>query len=115
MIVGAGRFVAAVRRFAWILTPWAAIIVLWYGVARSGLVNPGLVPTPYQVVERFWNLLTRDSLGLDILVSTERVTLGVTLGILFAVISSGPDGTAVTTDRSSLTIGEDAFCAASAS
>lgn len=55
------------RRSAWILTPWAAIIVLWYGVARSGLVNPGLVPTPYQVVERFWNLLTRDSLGLDIL------------------------------------------------
>ncbi len=85
MIIGAGRYAAAMRRSAWILTPWAAIVVLWYGVAWSGLVNPGLVPTPHQVLERFWNLLAHDTLGFDILVSTERVTLGVTLGILFAV------------------------------
>jgi NitT/TauT family transport system permease protein len=85
MTTGAARYASALRRSAFILTPWAAIVALRYGVALSGLLNPGLVPTPYQVAERFWDLLTQDTLGVDILVSTERVTLGVALGILFAV------------------------------
>jgi NitT/TauT family transport system permease protein len=79
------RYAAAIRKFAFVLTPWAVLVLLWYLIAWSGVVNPGLVPVPHQVAERFWNLLTRDTLGLDILVSTERVALGVTLGIMFAV------------------------------
>ncbi len=72
-------------RLALVAAPWVIVIALWWGVALSGLVNPGLVPTPTQVAARFWNLLTQGTLPLDILMSTGRVFIGVTLGIACAV------------------------------
>lgn len=73
------------RRIALILSPWAVVVLLWYAIAVSGLINPALVPTPARVAERFWELLTRARLPGDIWMSTQRVFLGVTLGIVFAV------------------------------
>src|SRR4051812_27094360 len=75
----------ALRRALLVAAPWAAIVALWELVALSGLVNAALIPTPAQVLERFWSLLTRETLGLDILISTERVAIGVALGIVCAV------------------------------
>jgi NitT/TauT family transport system permease protein len=75
----------AVRRAPWRIVPWGAIILLWYAVARSGLFNPGLIPTPGEVALRFWQLLVHDTLAIDILISTERVAAGVALGIACAV------------------------------
>jgi NitT/TauT family transport system permease protein len=83
-IEDAARLVA-LRRSAFLLTPWVALVLLWYVVAWSGVVNPGLVPAPHQVAARFWNLLAHDTLGLDILISAWRVVIGVALGILLAV------------------------------
>lgn len=74
----------AQRTFA-ILLPWLALVALWYGVRASGLVKPTLVPTPWEVVTRFWELLWDGRLGLDIVMSTQRVVIGVTLGIVLAV------------------------------
>lgn len=68
-----------------ILLPWLALVVLWYGVRASGLVQPALVPTPGEVVTRFWSLLWGGRLGMDIIMSTQRVVVGVTLGIALAV------------------------------
>src|SRR4051812_37974859 len=73
------------RRTLLVAAPWAALVLLWQLVALSGLVNAALIPTPAQVVERFWRLLTQDTLALDIAMSTGRVTLGVALGIVCAV------------------------------
>ena len=67
-----------------ILTPWAAIVVLWYAIHYSGVVNPALVPTPHAVAERFWELAGQ-RLPKDVWMSTQRVFLGVSLGILLAV------------------------------
>ena len=67
-----------------ILAPWAAIVALWYAIHYSGVVNPALVPTPHAVAERFWELAGQ-RLPKDVLISTQRVFLGVTLGILCAV------------------------------
>ncbi|HEX7072702.1 MAG TPA: ABC transporter permease [Hyphomicrobiaceae bacterium] len=72
------------RRTALILMPWIAILAVWYAIHHSGLVNPALVPTPHEVGRRFIELL-RGRLPLDILMSTQRVFLGVLSGITIAV------------------------------
>ncbi|MDA8109007.1 MAG: ABC transporter permease [Betaproteobacteria bacterium] len=73
------------RRIALILAPWALVVLAWYAIAYSGLINPALVPTPGQVAARFWQLLFHARLPADIWMSTQRVFLGVLLGIVFAV------------------------------
>ncbi|KQX93836.1 ABC transporter permease [Variovorax sp. Root473] len=71
-------------RFALILAPWVVLLVLWYAVRASGLVNPSLVPAPHEVAARFVQLL-QDRLVADIWMSTQRVFIGVALGTLLAV------------------------------
>jgi NitT/TauT family transport system permease protein len=73
------------QRAALILSPWVLLVLLWYAVAYSGLVNPALIPTPHAVAAMFWELLTKARLPRDILMSTQRVVLGVTCGIVVAV------------------------------
>lgn len=67
------------------LLPWVLLVLLWHAVAVSGVVNPGLMPTPAHVAQKLWELLLGGRLGVDILRSTQRVALGVSLGILAAV------------------------------
>jgi NitT/TauT family transport system permease protein len=72
------------HRAALILAPWGAILLAWYAIHYSGLVSPALVPTPHAVAARFWEL-AGNRLPKDVYMSTQRVFLGVTLGILVAV------------------------------
>jgi NitT/TauT family transport system permease protein len=72
------------RRTALILAPWGVLVAFWYAIHYSGLVNPALVPTPHAVAERFWELAGQ-RLPRDVYMSTQRVFLGVALGILLAV------------------------------
>jgi NitT/TauT family transport system permease protein len=72
------------RRITLILVPWGAIVLVWYAIHHSGLVNPVLVPTPHAVATRFWELAGQ-RLPQDVWMSTQRVFLGVILGILLAV------------------------------
>ncbi len=60
------------------------IVAAWYAIHYSGLVNPVLVPTPHAVAARFAEL-ARDRLPMDVWMSTQRVFIGVTLGIVVAV------------------------------
>ena len=71
-------------RAAAVLAPWLLIVLAWYGVRSSGLVNPALVPAPHEVAVRFSALLG-DRLLQDIWMSTQRVFIGVTLGVALAV------------------------------
>jgi NitT/TauT family transport system permease protein len=78
---GAGR---GLRQAALILLPWVAIVAGWYAIRASGLINPALVPAPHAVAQRFVELLgTR--LPMDVLMSTQRVFIGVALGVAAAV------------------------------
>jgi len=72
------------RRQALIIAPWLILLAAWYGIHYSGLINPALVPSPYEVWVRFVELL-RDRLPFDIMVSTRRVFVGVLCGITLAV------------------------------
>src|SRR6185503_15139526 len=56
----------------------------WYAIHYSGLVNPALVPSPHAVAARFREL-AGDRLPRDVWMSTWRVVLGVTFGIVLAV------------------------------
>jgi len=74
------------RTPALVLAPWLLIVAIWYAIAYSGLINPALLPKPHEVVARF-SELARDRLPLDIWMSTQRVFIGVTLGIVLAEVS----------------------------
>ncbi|AOB38603.1 ABC transporter, permease protein [Bordetella bronchiseptica MBORD678] len=67
-----------------VLAPWLLIVLLWYGIRASGLVSPALVPSPGEVWTRFVALM-QARLPHDILMSTQRVFVGVCLGTLLAV------------------------------
>ena len=75
---------ARLRTAVLLLAPWALILAIWYAVAYSGLVNPALLPKPQQVFARFREL-AHDRLPMDVWMSTQRVFLGVTLGIVLAI------------------------------
>ncbi|HET7411916.1 MAG TPA: ABC transporter permease [Pararhizobium sp.] len=79
------RVGAAVRRIVLSLVPWLLIIGLWYLVHASGLVKAALVPTPWQVATRWWELVTENGFLIDMYMSTQRVVFGVALGIIAAV------------------------------
>lgn len=76
------------RRFAvqaaLVIAPWVLIVLLWYGIRASGLVSPALVPAPHAVLAKFLEL-SRGRLAMDVWMSTQRVFLGVALGVLLAV------------------------------
>ena len=67
------------------VVPWAGLVLVWYLIPTLGLVNPALVPTPVQVAKTFWHLLTAEKLWLDMLMSLQRVLLGLVLGIALAI------------------------------
>ena len=76
---------SGLRRVLLILAPWAIIVLAWYAVRASGLVNPGLIPAPHTVAAKGWELLTRETLLRDIWASSRRLFLVVSLGIACAV------------------------------
>lgn len=81
---GSGRLRRGVRTVALLLAPWLFILLAWYGIRASGLINPALVPAPHAVLAKFIEL-AQGRLAMDVLMSTQRVFLGVTLGVALAV------------------------------
>lgn len=75
---------SALTRTALILAPWLLILALWYGLRASGFVDPALVPAPHQVFAQAVEL-SSGRLWQDIYMSTQRVFIGVTLGVTAAV------------------------------
>lgn len=67
------------------LAPWSLLLLLWYGVGASGLVEEALVPKPHVVAQRFFELMASGRLPIDILMSVQRVFFGVLFGIALAV------------------------------
>lgn len=72
------------QRVALVFAPWVLIVILWYAIPYSGLVSPALVPAPHAVFIRFLALI-QGRLPFDMLMSTQRVLLGVCIGVSLAV------------------------------
>jgi len=67
------------------LVPWAVAIGIWAIIPLTGLVSPALVPSPARCLAKFWELMTHGKLWLDMLLSCERVLLGLASGIVLAI------------------------------
>ena len=80
----ARRGASLLRRGGLIALPWALIILVWYLVGRSGWINPALIPSPQDVLKTFI-VLMHGRLPQDIVASTQRVVLGVLLGVAVAL------------------------------
>lgn len=65
--------------------PWVFLLAIWYAVKFSGLVESQLLPSPGAVAAQFWLSMTTERLWMDMLLSTQRVFLGLMLGMLVAV------------------------------
>jgi NitT/TauT family transport system permease protein len=76
---------AVVRRLVLSIVPWLLLVALWYLVRVSGLVRTGLVPAPHQVLVKWWSLVVHNGFVIDMYMSTQRVVIGVVLGIVCAV------------------------------
>lgn len=67
------------REFLFVAIP---LLVLWEALPRWGVLPPSLVPTPYQVVTTFWEMVTQRNLAGHLLSSLTRFSLGLAFGIL---------------------------------
>jgi len=65
--------------------PFAILVLVWALLRQTGLINPGLLPSPLAVLARFWNGLLDGDLGINILMSLERVLAGLLIGTAAAV------------------------------
>jgi NitT/TauT family transport system permease protein len=64
---------------------FGVLIVIWWTVWAAGLVNPGLLPSPKQVLDQFVQMMTEKQLWYDVLLSSRRVLIGVVCGLLLAI------------------------------
>lgn len=72
-------------RFGVWLLPWIGLVVLWYAIRATGLIRPGLVPSPDEVAATFATLMATKGLWFDVAISSWRVLTGLILGVALAV------------------------------
>jgi len=74
-----------VRQLALLVSPWLILLALWQLIISVSLVDRSLMPSPPEVATKFYDLLMNGRLLGDIMMSTQRVFLGVVGGIALAV------------------------------
>jgi sulfonate transport system permease protein len=79
-----GSFVPAtlLRRVAVPLS----IIAVWYWLTACGYVDSQTMPTPLAVVQSFWSLIITGQLWPNLLISLQRVVLGLSFGVATGTI-----------------------------
>ena len=76
---------AAIMGLLYGTVSFAVIIGIWALLWWSGFVDPGLLPSPAEVLRQFIKMMTEKQLWLDILLSSRRVLLGVVCGLAIAI------------------------------
>lgn len=71
--------------FGWRLLPFVAVILVWYAVRWSGIVDQGLLPPPHLVFLDIWQRSVDGTFLVDAWMSIRRVLLGLFFGMLLAV------------------------------
>jgi sulfonate transport system permease protein len=57
------------------------IVLFWQGLCATGLVSPQTLPAPSAIAVSFWQLTITGQLAQNILVSLERVAVGLGIGV----------------------------------
>ena len=68
-----------------VVLPWIVAVLIWAAIPLTGLVSPALVPSPAHCLAKFWTLMTTERLWIDMLLSSQRVLLGLATGIAVAI------------------------------
>ncbi|MFM8746491.1 MAG: ABC transporter permease [Aestuariivirga sp.] len=63
----------------------AAVLLLWEGVARAGLIQPQFLPAPSRVLQALWTMTTDQNLLWHALISTLRVWVAFLLAAAMAI------------------------------
>ena len=79
------KIYSKVKQLALLLSPWLILLALWQLIISASLVDRSLMPSPFEVASKFYDLLINGRLLGDIAMSTQRVFLGVVSGIALAV------------------------------
>jgi len=58
------------------------IIAIWQAAAAFGLLNPQTMPAPSAVATSFWNLIITGQLWPNLIISLERVLVGLAIGVV---------------------------------
>ena len=72
----------SLRRFA---SP-VALVLLWQAASMAGLVSPRVLAAPTAVLATAWGLLASGVLAADILVSLQRVAIGLLIGVSLGAV-----------------------------
>ena len=64
----------------------AGIIALWYALTAGGYFDPQTMPSPLAVAQSFWQLIITGQLWPNLLISLQRVVLGLGFGMSIGVI-----------------------------
>src|SRR5271165_4208893 len=79
----------------------AALLAIWQGLTAYGALDPTTMPSPTAVAESFWLLIITGQLWPNLLISLERVAVGLAFGVLLGTVL----GLAASLSR----LGEDAI------
>lgn len=63
-----------------------AIVALWYALTANGYFSPQTMPSPAAVAQSFWQLIVTGQLWPNLLISLQRVTLGLGFGMAAGVL-----------------------------
>jgi len=74
------------RATSWLPNPRRAytpvlILIIWQGLVASGLVSPQTLPAPSAIATSAWQLAVSGQLLTNILVSLQRVAIGLAIGV----------------------------------
>jgi NitT/TauT family transport system permease protein len=64
---------------------WLIFLLLWWALARSGLANPQLLPTPLAVFSALWRMFVEKHFLTDVFSSISRVLLSYLLAVVVAL------------------------------
>ena len=62
-----------------------AIVAIWEALSAAGLVTAQTLPSPGAVAASFWQLAVSGQLGINIVVSLQRVAVGLGIGVFIGV------------------------------
>lgn len=76
---------SALVNFGLAALPFLCLLAFWSVLRMTGWINPALLPSPTEVAQSLWEHLEQGDYTINVVMSVQRVVLGLLLGMLFAV------------------------------
>ena len=67
--------------------PLLYFFLIWQALSVIGVLNPQFIPSPVEIVKKFFELMLQNNFAIDILQSVKRVLIGFIVAGVFGIIS----------------------------